>query len=411
MNVCVLVALAALGYTYLGYPALLRVLIQLAGRGRSGAAGSEPAVVSGDERAPSVSVLMPAFNAAAYLPAKLESLLEQAYPPDLIEILIYCDGCTDDTEAVARAFAESAGAGGRVRVFGDPAQRGKPTGLNTLAAAATGDLLLLNDVRQPLSKNAIRDLTRAFTDPAVGVATGRLVLAGGAGSGVYWRYEEWIRRHESRFRGVFGMTGPLGMVRRADFIPVPTDIILDDVWLPMSLVLAGKRVVLVPTAEAHDTAFTDEREFSRKVRTLAGNYQLFAKLPQLLVPFINPIWFETFSHKLMRLCAPWMLLLLLGSSLVAATGGGAGLVRALVVAQLLAQLLFYGMAAVGTKGGRLTGVARTFVVLNVAAIVGLGRFLTGRQRITWKTGRESGSAAASERAAPEVQVSSGPTKS
>jgi hypothetical protein len=203
------------------------------------------------------------------------------------------------------------------------------------------------------------------------------------------------------------MTGPLGMVRRADFIPVPTDIILDDVWLPMSLVLAGKRVVLVPTAEAHDTAFADQREFSRKVRTLAGNYQLFAKLPQLLVPFINPIWFETFSHKLMRLSAPWMLLLLLSSSLLVATADGSGLVRALVIA----QLLFYGMAAIGPKGGRLAGVARTFVVLNVSAIVGLARFLTGRQRITWKTGRESGSAAASERAAPHVQVSSGPTKS
>ena len=42
----------------------------------------------------------------------------------------------------------------------------------------------------------------AFADPAVGCATGRLVLTGGAGSGVYWRYEEWIRRHESLFRGV-----------------------------------------------------------------------------------------------------------------------------------------------------------------------------------------------------------------
>ena len=407
MNVCVLVALAALGYTYFGYPALLRVLVQLVRRRPSGAPDTETSVGSDDKRSPTVSVLLPAFNAAAYLPAKLESLLDQTYPPDLIEILIYCDGCTDDTERVARTFAESPRAGGRIRIVADPAQRGKPTGLNTLAAAASGDLLLLNDVRQPLSRNTVRDLTRTFTDPAVGCATGRLVLTGGAGSGVYWRYEEWIRRQESRFRGVVGMTGPLGMVRRADFIPVPTDIILDDVWLPMSLVLEGKRVVLVPTAEAHDTAFADEREFSRKVRTLAGNYQLFAKLPQLLVPFLNPIWFETFSHKLMRLCAPWMLVLLLGSSLLAATGDGSGLVRALVIA----QVLFYGMAAVGPKGGRLAGVARTFVVLNVAAIVGLGRFLTGRQRITWKTGREGGSAAASERAASDVRVSAGPTKS
>jgi biofilm PGA synthesis N-glycosyltransferase PgaC len=399
MNVCVLVALTALGYTYFGYPLLLGLLVQLARGRRSGS--------SDDKRSPSVSVLLPAFNAAAYLPAKLDSLLDQEYPPDLIEILIYCDGCTDETERVARAYASSPRAGGRVRVIADPMQRGKPTGLNTLAAAASGDLLLLNDVRQPLSKNTVRDLTRPFADPAVGVTTGRLVLAGGAGSGVYWRYEEWIRRQESRFRGVVGMTGPLGMVRRADFVPVPTDIILDDVWLPMSLVLTGKRVLLVPSAEAHDTAFADDREFSRKVRTLAGNYQLFKKLPQLLVPFVNPIWFETFSHKLMRLGSPWMLLLLLASSLVAATGDGPGPVRALVIA----QLLFYGMAAVGPKGGRLTGVARTFVVLNVAAIAGLWRFLTGRQRVTWKTGRETGPAQAPDPAAADAQASLGPTKS
>ena len=385
MNLCVLVALAALGYTYFGYPLLLRVLVQLARRSRSGSQDTQTSVRSGDRPPPSISVLLPAFNAAAYLPAKLESLLDQEYPQDLIEILIYCDGCTDETERIARAFAASPRAGGRVRVVADPAQRGKPTGLNTLAAAASGDLLLLNDVRQPLSKSAVGDLTRPFTDPAVGCTTGRLVLTGGAGSGVYWRYEEWIRRQESRFRGMVGMTGPLGMVRRADFVPVPTDIILDDVWLPMSLVLAGKRVVLVPTAEAHDAAFSDEREFSRKVRTLAGNYQVFSKLPRLMVPFMNPIWFETFSHKLMRLTAPWMLLLLFGSSLVAATGERPGPVLALVIA----QLLFYGVAAVGPKGGRLAGVARTFVVLNAAAIAGLWRFLTGRQRVTWKTGRET----------------------
>lgn len=379
MHVCVWVALAALGYTYFGYPVLLRILVQLAGR-RTPAAPPG----SAEPHLPSVSILLPAFNAAGYLPAKLESLLAQEYPPNLIEILIYCDGCKDQTERIAREFAESTRAGGRIRVVVNPSQSGKPTGLNTLAALATGELLLLNDVRQPLSTNAIRDLAAAFQDPAVGVATGRLVMAGGAGSGVYWRYEEWIRRQESRFRGVVGMTGPIGMVRRSSFIPVPTDIILDDVWLPMSIVLRGKRVVLVPTAQAHDTAFADDREFSRKVRTLAGNYQLFTKLPQLMVPFVNPLWFETCSHKLMRLSAPWMLMILFGASVAAASQPGGGLFVALAVA----QLGFYGMAVVGPSGGRLTGVARTFVVLNVAVIVGLWRFLTGSQRVTWKTGRE-----------------------
>src|SRR5262245_25967704 len=129
MNVCVLVALAALGYTYFGYPLLLRVLVQLAGRRHPGLPHAATSVGPDDHLPPHVSVLLPAFNAAAYLPAKLDSLVDQEYPPDLIEILIYGDGCTDETERVARAYADSPRAGGRVRIIADPVQRGKPTGL------------------------------------------------------------------------------------------------------------------------------------------------------------------------------------------------------------------------------------------------------------------------------------------
>ena len=191
-----------------------------------------------------------------------------------------------------------------------PERKGKPIALNVMGAAATGDLLLLNDVRQPLSLNATAALAAAMADDGVGCATGNLVLAGGAGSGVYWRYENWIRRQESRFRGVVGMSGSIAMMRRADWSPLPEGLILDDVWIPMKLGLGGKRVAFVEEAEARDAAFDDDREFRRKVRTLAGNYQLFARMPALLNPFANRIWFETMSHKIMRLVAPWLLVLL-----------------------------------------------------------------------------------------------------
>ena len=200
-------------------------------------------------------------------------------------------------------------------MFASAQRSGKPTGLNTLGPAANGELLLLNDVRQPLSPNAIRALATALQDPTVGCATGNLVLIGSAGSGVYWRYENWIRRQESAFRGVVGMTGPIGMIRRADLGPLPADLILDDVWVPIRLALGGRRTVLVPEAQAQDAAFADQREFQRKVRTLAGNYQIFARLPRLLLPITNPIWFETFSHKLLRLAAPWLMVALLLVSL------------------------------------------------------------------------------------------------
>jgi hypothetical protein len=373
-------ALALLAYTYFGYPVAIGVLARLRPV-RPARGASEGAPV------PLVTVCLPVYNGAKLLPAKLSSLLAQQYPADRLEVLIYCDGCQDDSEAVARALADAPEAAGRVRVFASAARRGKPAALNTLVPEARGDLLLLNDVRQPLSPNAAAALARALEDPGVGCATGNLVLTGGAGSGVYWRYENWIRRQESRFRGVVGMTGAIAMMRRADWAPLPEDLILDDVWIPTRLgLVAGKRVAAVTEAEAYDTAFEDDDEFRRKVRTLAGNYQLFALLPALLVPGKNPFWFELVSHKVMRLVAPWLMLALAAASLAGAAAGGGAAVPWTLLA--LAQGAFYGAAVVGKRAGRLAGVARTFVVLNAAAVVGLFKFGSGRQRVTWESARE-----------------------
>jgi biofilm PGA synthesis N-glycosyltransferase PgaC len=367
-----LASLALLAYTYIGYPAAIGVLARLFPVTRRRAPRAEADL-------PHVTICLPVYNGEAYLPAKLASLFAQDYPRDKLDLLVYCDGCSDGSEAVARAHAAAPEAAGRMSVLVSPDRRGKPTALNTMTTAARGDLLLLNDVRQPLSPQAARALARALDDPRVGCATGNLVLEGDAGSGVYWRYENWIRKQESRFRGMVGITGPIAMLRRADLEALPTDVILDDVLVPSRLALVGKHVELVPEAEARDAAFDDDREFRRKVRTLAGNYQIFAMLPALLSPARNPIWFETVSHKILRLVAPWLLLALLGASVSAIGKGGSSVLRALLVG----QLAFYGLALAGRRAGRLAGVARTFVVLNAAALVGLSKFLTGRQRITW----------------------------
>jgi poly-beta-1,6-N-acetyl-D-glucosamine synthase len=365
MTALAAVALALLAYTYFGYPLAIGVLARLFPVERRRAPRAEADL-------PRITVCLPVYNGEAYLRAKLASLFAQDYPRDRLDFVVFCDGCTDGTEALAREIASGPEAAGRVRIIVGQ-RRGKPTALNTMAAAATGELLLLNDVRQPLAPVSARALARALDDPGVGCATGNLVLAGEAGSGVYWRYENWIRKQESRYRGMVGITGPLAMLRRADLETLPTDVILDDVWVPSRLALRGKRVELVEEAEARDAAFEDDREFKRKVRTLAGNYQIFSMLPALLSPGRNPIWFETISHKILRLAAPWLLLALLVVSAASSS----------LHWLFYAQLAFYALAALGKRAGRLGGVARTFVVLNAAALVGLFKFVTGRQRITW----------------------------
>jgi poly-beta-1,6-N-acetyl-D-glucosamine synthase len=365
------VSVVFLAYTYFGYP----ILIALMARLRLWRPTLDPTWE------PTVSVCVAAYNVEKYIDAKLRSLLELDYPAEKIEFLIYSDGSTDATDAiVSRWSARDA----RVRLIRGEVRMGKPTGLGRMREKATGEVIVITDARQVLDRGALRALLRPLADPRVGCVTGNLVLDGTAGAGMYWRYENWIRKQESRFGSVTGMTGPLSALRRSDLAPLPADLILDDVWIPMQLRLRRARVLLAEDAIARDQAFSDEREFGRKVRTLAGNYQIFWRMPQLLLPFVNPSWFETFSHKIARLICPWLLLLLPFACALGLAYGSAGLVeRALLLGLLFGQVAFYVLGWLGPRAGGAGRLARTFIVLNAAALVGLWRFAAGTQKITW----------------------------
>jgi len=240
----------------------------------------------------------------------------------------------------------------------------------------------MTDARQPLVPGALRALITKLADPRVACVSGNLVLTGESGAGMYWRYENWIRKQEARFRGMVGVTGPLYAIRKSDMAPLPPDVILDDMWVPMRLRLEGRRIRFAEDAICTDEAFGDRREYGRKVRTLAGNYQLLALLPSLLVPFMNPSWFELTSHKLTRLACPAALVGLLGSTVMLTFGPRtSAAVRLGAGAVLAGQVVFYGLGVFDES--KLGSLARSFVVMNSAAVVGLYRFVAGEQKITW----------------------------
>jgi cellulose synthase/poly-beta-1,6-N-acetylglucosamine synthase-like glycosyltransferase len=369
-----LASVVLLAHTYVGYPLLVALLGRLF-----------PLRTNVDPQwLPTVSAVIPVYNAARYIGRKLDSLLALDYPADRFEILVYCDGSLDRSAAIVREYAAR---DPRVRLIEGTKRLGKPHALNVMREAARGEVFLMTDIRQPLARGALRALVARLSDPRVGCVSGNLVLKGKSAAGLYWRYENWIRNSEAQFRSMVGATGPIYVVRRADLAPLPVDVILDDQWIPMRLRLQGRRLLLCLEAQAFDSAFDDRREFGRKVRTLAGNYQLFTRLPVLLVPFVNPSWFETVSHKLLRLAAPWVLAVLFVSSAVCAFSpawavGGPAWSLALR-ALFAAQLVFYLAALAGATLGRLGALARGFVVLSAAAVVGLWRYARGAQKVTW----------------------------
>ena len=362
-------------YTHFGYPALVWIWAWLRPR--------HPRALGGE---PEVSVVVVAQDEAPRIDARIENLLAQDYPVDCLTILIASDGSTDGTAERARVYQQR-----NVRVFAFSARRGKPAVLNDVVRAARGEVLVLADARQRFETGALRALVAPFADPEVGVVSGELVLASGPdgsavgeGVGAYWRYEKFIRRCESRIDSTLGATGAIYAIRRALFEPLPQDTLLDDVLIVLRIVRHGYRAILEPKARAHDRpATTAEEELRRKVRTLAGNFQLFSHEPWLLNPLRNRLWIQTVSHKGLRLLCPLFLLCALSANLC--------LVGSPMYAGALAGQIFFYAAALGGhalqrrgKRTRLLAFPYVFCLLHWATVVAFFRFVTGQVAVTWK---------------------------
>jgi cellulose synthase/poly-beta-1,6-N-acetylglucosamine synthase-like glycosyltransferase len=277
-------------YVLIGYPLLLAVWARLRG-----------APPKKEFTPRSVSVLLAIRDGERHLARKLASLQGLDYPPGLIEIFVLSDGSTDGTEDIARRFAAS---DPRIQVLPAPAF-GKWNALNLGLRHATGEILFFTDVRQPLAPSALRELVANYADPRVGCVSGELMIAEGGG-GLYWRYEKFLRRRQAAIDSTIGATGAIYTQRRNLCRPLPPDTILDDVHFPLQAFFSGYRVVFDPSAQAWDEPTKLPQEFRRKLRTLAGNYQLLAAFPALLSP-ANRMWFHFLSHKFARLLLPFVL--------------------------------------------------------------------------------------------------------
>ncbi|HLH07352.1 MAG TPA: glycosyltransferase family 2 protein [Terriglobales bacterium] len=353
-------------YAYLGYPLLLWLISKLR---------RKPVAKTTIE--PTVSIVMAVRNESTRLANKLRNLKELDYPSARVEIVVVSDGSTDDTNELLRA---STG----IKALFRTSSEGKAAALRAAIPFAKGEILLFTDVRQEIERSALRALVSNFGDPEVGCVSGELLFRsrseGAAESGVslYWRLEKLIRKLEAASGSVVGATGALYAARRSLVPEIPAGTLLDDVYIPMAISRGGYRVVFEPAARAWDEEPKPGKgEFQRKVRTLAGNYQLLQLAPWLLSSS-NRLWFRFVSHKLLRLAIPFLLAVLFIASLAA---WNENLYRAFA----MAQAVFYALAFIGLAGwhrGRVISAAASFCLLNAAAAAALISFLRHKRSPT-----------------------------
>jgi cellulose synthase/poly-beta-1,6-N-acetylglucosamine synthase-like glycosyltransferase len=358
---------------FFGYPIVLMLLAASRGRAPIASAG-------GGER---VALVIAAFNEERVIAAKIENALSLDHDPGKYQVVVVADGSSDRTAEIARGFQDP-----RVICLHEPERRGKSHALNRAVAASDVDVLVLSDANNFYSRNALRALVARLREPGVGGATGAKKIiesrerAASGGDGLYWRYESKIKLAESRLGGTVTADGEIFALRRADFHPIPSSVINDDMYLTFRLVDAGKRVVYEPAAVAvEEASITIREDFNTKVRMIAGGMQ---SLRSEWRTVFGSGWFSLkfASHKLLRWLMPLVLITLLATS---------GLLsgRPLYGALFLAQVLFYLLAALGwllnSRNSRpvFAYVPFYFVAMNFAAAGGLWRFLRGRHSVLW----------------------------
>lgn len=365
------IALGIVVYAYVGYPLVLMLWSRVTCRS-----------IQRSAIYPSVSVVIAARNESGRLAARVENCLQLNYPIERLEIIVVSDGSTDGTENIIRRLDSA-----RVRLVVLDRQMGKAAALNAGVAIATGEILLFTDARQRFASDALTRLTSHFADPAVGAVTGELILEDNGqgnteGVGIYWKIEKAIRSMESSIDSVVGVTGAIYAMRAKLYKPLRPGTILDDVVIPMGIVMDGFRVVLDRQAVAFDQlASAYQLEFHRKVRTLAGNFQAIVWNPAWLNPLKNRLFFQVISHKVSRLIAPFALVVVFILNLAVLRSGYVYLFAAQMVGYMLA-LIGWGFAVIGVRE-RVTGAAFSFCLLNCAAVVGAIRFVSGSQDV-WK---------------------------
>lgn len=378
--------IGAVIYNYAGYPVVLFILSMVS------QAKSDLLFLVGkrtrrsrplSDELPTVAVLLSAYNEEAVIRDKVKNFFELDYPESRLEFLLGLDAPSDSTPEILSEIRSK-----RIRVWHFASRRGKLAVLCNLAEQTTAEIVISTDANTMLKPDCIRTLIRHFRDPRVGAVSGEEVRITARGTdpaaeSIYWRYESALKFLENRLNCSLGGNGSVLAVRRSLFrLDKPS--IVEDFQIPLDIRLKGHRVVYDPEALAfEEIAPNHSAQFARRIRLGAGDFQaLFGNL-KCLNPKNGLAAFCFFSHRVLRWLGPVFLLIALVSSFF--------LFEIPVFQTLIAlQGGFYLGACIGycrKRKGRKTGILGlpvNFCSMNLALLLGLFQYLSGRHSTVWK---------------------------
>lgn len=380
-------------YTYLGYGSLLFILniikkVFFKPQNKNNTSGYEP----------DVCLFVTAYNEKDYAQKKVENSLSLDYPKEKIQYLWITDGSDDGTPELLRKFDQ-------LEVHHLPERRGKMHAMNRGMKFVKAPIVIFSDTNTRLGIEAVREIVACFSDLNVGCVAGekRIVdneedAAAGAGEGIYWKFESWLKRMDSDLNSAVGAAGELFAIRTELFEKVEQDTILDDFIISLRIAQKGFRIAYSPNAYAEETASLNvNEELKRKIRIAAGGIQTIFRLKSLFNPFkFGLLTWQYLSHKVLRwTLAPVSLFLLPILNIAILVENSFFQTLNFYSLFLVLQMFLYLLVFVGwyLENNKLRlkflFIPYYFVAINYAEIRGILRFLKGKQAVTWEKAKRA----------------------
>ena len=332
-------------------------------------------------------MVISAYNEEACIEERIKNLLSLEYPHDKIRLLIASDGSTDDTNAILNSFDDP-----RLAVFCFEENRGKINVLNDLLSRVTSEITVFSDANTMFENDAILNLVAPFREDQVGAVCGELnlidVFSGDNKDNLYWKYEQFLKFHESEIDALLGANGGIYAIRTTLYEPLPDNTIIDDFCIVMNVAKNNYKIVYNKEALAsEEIAPTLKEEAGRRIRIGAGNYQSLSRLKWLLHPRYKWRWFSYLSHKVIRWFVPHLMIiaLILNVILIWHPNSTYELL-------LACQAGFYAFWVMGELSlfkntpiiGKIVSLITFFVSMNISLFKGFIRFLSTNLTATWQ---------------------------
>jgi cellulose synthase/poly-beta-1,6-N-acetylglucosamine synthase-like glycosyltransferase len=371
------IAFFLLVYSYLIYPLILRLLVT-----------PKDIKLTTPDQWPSVDIIIAAYNEESCIKERIENALAQDYQGRL-QVFVASDGSQDNTGVIIESFTSD-----KVLAFNFKVNRGKISVLNDLVAKSSADILVFTDANTDFNINAVTTLVESFSGN-VGAVSGELILETEDGNqnldGLYWRYEQFLKKCESELGSLLGANGAIYALKRELYLPLSTDTIVDDFCIVMNVKKQGFDVLYNDTAIAkEEVAPSLGDEVGRRIRIGIGNYKAFFANLWALSPTRGLLSWCYWSHKVLRWFAPhFMIITFISNAFL--------LDNVIYVSLFCLQIIFYTIAWSGQKrinnNQKVNGfiaIISFFVSMNVALGQGFIRFCKGHKNGGWKRTARTG---------------------